>query len=223
MGIAGSGPAAVTSQSGEAALVVNWCASAYDDICSEHTSWKFLRSRFSVNTVIGTEAYAITDCTDTKLSTPITSARFARWIIERRDTFRIYLTASGASTQASIWPKDYEWFRYQYQMQPPGNSQPIDFAIREDDNAILLGPKPNDIYTIVGEYYRTAAVLAADSDEPLFQSRFHMAIVWRAVRSYAIAEEDGGLYQAADGEYKRLHSSLMIDQLIRGRDAGPLA
>lgn len=217
-------PSAVTGQSGELGRIVNWCAAAYLDICNQKDNWRFLRSRFSVPTVVGQEAYAITDCTDTKLSAAMTVANFAKWITEKHDTFRIYLTADGSSTQQNIWPQTYDWFRYLYQRNnPPANNKPVDFAIRDDDNAILLGPKPNGLYTVIGEYYRRAPALAADDDTPLFPDRFHLAIVWRAVRSYALYEEDGGLYAAAEREYKKFYGPLERDQLPRLRLGGPLA
>lgn len=223
MGISGTGPARVSGQSGESKRIVDWVSSAYDDICLEHMNWKFLRSRFSVQTVAGTEAYLPSSCTDTKLSIQITADSFGKWVTEKFDTFRIYLTSDGSSTQQNIWPKDYDWFRFTYQMRPPSNGRPVDFAIRDDGNAILLGPKPNDNYTVVGEYYRVAQPLSSDNSEPLIPERFNMAIVWRAVRSYAGYEEDGGLYQHADNMYKRIHGALLVDQLPRIKMAGPMA
>ena len=165
--------------------------------------------------------------TDTKfnnpLTNPITADGFAKWITEKYDTFRIYLTSAGAANQQHIWPIDYQTFRFLYQNQPPPNGFPVQYAIREDDNAILLGPKPNDIYTVTGEYYRRAPALAVDADIPLFPERFHEAIVWRAVRKYAQSEEDGGLYAAANLEHKRYYGALLKDQLPRLRLGGPLA
>lgn len=216
-------PSGVANQSGELRRVVDWVASSYLDICNEHENWKFLRSRFSLQTVAGKEAYAITDCTDTKVSAAMTVNGFGKWITEKADTFRIYRTADGANTQQRLWPGTYDWFRFHYQTQPPPNNKPVEYAIREDDSAILLGPTPNDIFTVIGEYYRRAPALTADADVPLFPERFHESIVWRAVRRYAQHEEDGGLYTAADIEYKRLHGPLLIDQLPRMRLAGPLA
>lgn len=216
-------PSTVVNQTGELRSIVDWCASAYLEICNEKQNWKFLRSRFTVNTVLDQEAYAITDCTDTKLSAAMTVAGFAKWITEKYDTFRIYLTSAGSSNQQLFWPISYEYFRFKYQNQPPPNSQPVEYAIREDDLAILLGPKPNGVYTVTGEYYRRAPSLALDADTPLFPERFHEAIVWRAVRKYAQKEEDGGLYAAADLEYKRYHGPLLKDQLPRMRLGGPLA
>jgi hypothetical protein len=223
MGVSGPVPTTAQSLTGEMLRVRNWIIDSNREICAEKSNWKFLRSRFTVDTVIGTEAYLPEDCTDTKLSAVMTEDGFSRWITEKYDTFRIYLTSAGASTQQRFWPRDYESFRFLYQLQPPANGQPVYYAIRDDDLAILLAPKPNAVYTVTGEYYRRAPDLDADADIPLFPERFHMAIVWRAVRKYAQYEEDGGVYAAANIDYKRIHGPLLKDQLPRLRLGGPLA
>jgi len=223
MGISGDAPTTVVSQTGEKKRVVDWVANAYRDICDEKEEWRFLRSAFTVNTVSGTEDYLPSDCTDSKLSAAITADSFAKWVITKFDTFRIYLTANGSDNQQQIWNRDFQWFRYQYQLQSRSDSQPIEFAIRDEDEAILLGPTPNDVYTVTGEYYRVAPDLALDADVPLFPARFHLAIVWRALRSYARYEEDTGLYVAADIDYKRVYGSLKKNQLPKMTLGGPMA
>jgi hypothetical protein len=86
-----------------------------------------------------------------------------------------------------------------------------------------MGPKPNDVFVVEGDYYRVAPVLAAAADEPIFQEQYHMAIVWRAVRYYALYEEDGGLYAGANQEYKTEYGLLMTDQLPSMELGAPLA
>ena len=223
MGIPGSGPSTVTAQTGELKRVVDWVSTAYTDICSAHDNWRFLRSRFTVNTVAGTQAYLPTDCTDTVLSAAITAATFNKWVTERFDTFRQYLTASGSGTQQNLWFRDYGSFRFIWQLQSVTNGQPVEYTIRPNDDAILLGPTPSDIYTITGEYYRVAPALTQDAEAPLFQERHQLAIVWRAVRSYAGYESDSGLYAHADNEYKRLYGNLMKDELPKVTLGKPLA
>lgn len=224
MGVSGPEPTTAQNLTGEMLSVRKWVLDSYREICAAKANWKFLRSRFSVPTVVGQEAYLITACTDTKLAAGMTVNGFARWITEKHDTFRIYLTADGIDTQQNIWPMSYDWFRFQYQRtNPPASNKPVHFAIREDDNAILLGPKPNALYTVIGEYYRRAPDLDADADVPLFPERFHMAIVWKAVQKYARFEEDGGLYAAAQVDYKAVYAQLLKDQLPRLRLGGPMA
>jgi len=223
MGIAGTGPTATTGQTGELKRVVDWVARAYREICGKHANWKFLRSSFSVNTIIGQEAYLPTACTDSVLAQLIghaTVGKFGKWM---PDTFRIYKLSEGAGTRQYIWPVDYEWFRDRYQLIVPSNNRPFQWSVRPRDYALLMGPKPNDVYVVEGDYYRVAPVLAADADEPIFQEQYHMSIVWRAVRYYALYEEDGGLYAGANQEYKSEYGLLMTDQLPAMELGAPLA
>lgn len=221
--ISGTGPSAVTNQTGELKRVVDWVKESYDEICSEYDNWKFLRSEFSLNTVVGQEAYMPTDCTDTQLNAAIGAAavgKFGRWILE---TFFIYLQSAGSSTRQNFWPTTYEHFRQTYQMQPPANGKPAFFAVRPRDYALLLGPKPDAVYVISGEYYRVAPPLSANDDVPLFPERFHLAIVWRAAKKYAGFEADGGLYVHAQNEHDKYYGPLMLDQLPAMDLGAPLA
>jgi hypothetical protein len=105
----------------------------------------------------------------------------------------------------------------------PASAKPAEFAIRPDDDAILCGAIPDDVYVISGDYYRVAPDLAVDADEPLIPERFQMAIVWLAVKSYAGYEEAGGLYTHAGIQYNKSHGPLLINQLPAIGLGGPLA
>jgi len=230
MGIAGTGPAAVTNQTGEAKRIVDWTAAAYDWICAKRDNWKFLRSTAYVDTVADDEDYLPTEFTDANLAALIGSAtvgKFARWCANDPDTddstFRCYLVADGAATQQIIRFIPYGWFRDRYQLQAPSSARPAELAIRTRDNAILSGPKPNGVYRITGDYYRVAPRLTADDDEPLFPERFHMAIVWKAKQFYAGHEEDGGAYTEALNNFTPLMGDLMRDQLPAMGLGAPLA
>jgi hypothetical protein len=221
-GIAGTGPTTVVGQTGELGRVVSWTATAYDLICAKHVNWKFLRSSFSVNSVASQEAYLPTTCTDTEIAAAIGSATvgaFGSWI---DDSFWIYKNSEGIATRREFYFYDYENFRYLYQIRPPNPGSPVYFTFRPRDNAILLGPKPDAVYVMAGEYYRIAPPLAADSDTPLFPARFHMAIVWLAQHLYAGYEEDGGVWTDSQTNFGQLYFPLMVDQLPRLLMARPL-
>lgn len=200
----------VASQSGELQRMIEWAASAYDDICSMHQSWKFLRSSFTVNTVNNDDTYDVTDFTDSRASVSLTVAKFSHWWW---DTFRIYLQSAGVATQTFLSPMEYDVFRDIYLFGSPPSNFPIKFTVRPDDSAIILGPKPNGVYVLTGDYQKVAVPLTADAHTPLFPARFHMAVVWLAARRYAGYEEDGGLYDHANREYARLLAALEQDQL----------
>lgn len=221
--VSGTGPTAVTGQTGEMKRIVDWTADAYSQICMASTHWRFLRSSFTVNTVNNQEEYLPTACTDSNLSALIGSAtvgKFAEWIT---DTFRIYLQSAGKAAEQNLWPRGYAWHRERYQFQTVSTGQPFEFSVRPHDKAILLGPKPNGVYVLYGDYYRSAPRLSANSDQHLLPERFEMAIVWRAVQSYAGYEGDGGLYQHATLEHGKYYGPLMIDQFPKVQLGDPLA
>lgn len=226
-GIAGTGPTAVTGQTGELKRVVDWVAEAYKRICAKQMgNWKFLRSEFSVNTVADTEAYLPTACTDSVIGQLIghaTVGKFRRWCVGPHDSFWIYLQSAGVGTRQPFYETAYPIFRQRYQMQVPSSAQPADLSIRLRDSALLLGPKPNAVYVIEGEYYRVAPALTADADEPLIPEDFQMLIVWLAKRLYAGFEETGGVYVDSDNNYRSLYNELLMDQLPKLGTGGPLA
>lgn len=215
-----SRPTATTSQTGEARRLVQWAATAYRDICQRHRTWKFLRSSFSVNTVADTQAYAITACTDTDaLLAVMTVAGFLEW---KKDTFLIYRQSAGVATQQELPYCDYESFRVRWLRGSPSSQQPSMWTIRERDNALLLGAKPDAVYVLTGDYQRRAPALAADANEPLFPAAYHELIVWEALRKYMGWEEDGGGYDHANQERTRLWGDLERDQLPMMALGGPL-
>lgn len=215
-----SGPSAVTSQSGEMLRVVNWIKKAYDEILVLHPNWKFLRSSFTVSTSSGDNVYLPADCTDSRLSAAMTADKFQYWWT---DTFRIYLSSAGVSTQAYLPHRQYDSFRDYWLLGSPANARPSEFTVRPDDNAIMPGATPDDTYVITGDYQRMGAPLAADADEPLIPTRFQQVIVYRAGMKYARYEEDGGLYQGMQLEHDRIMADLEANQLPPIQQAPALA
>ncbi len=213
-GISGSGPTAVTSQSGENLRVVNWTNSAWEDIQNHRPNWKFMRFGFTVNTVLNQDSYAYTACTDTTLSSAIVN--FSSWLIE---TFKIYKTS--VADESYLYPESYEYWRNYYRIGTQTASRPLHSTITPDDK-IGIGPKPNGVYVLSGDYYRRATTMAANTDTPSLPSEFHMAIVWKAVMYYAQYEEAGALYATAEREYKRILRRLEMNQLPPMILAGPL-
>ena len=76
-----------------------------------------------------------------------------------------------------------------------------------------LGPIPDDIYTVQGEYRQSAVVLAADGDTPGAPAAFHGIIVWRALMMLAEFDEAVEDRAAAAIKYAALLEDLQRDQL----------
>ena len=222
-GIPGTGPLAVTSQTGELKLLVDWIASAWTELQNKHTTWRWMRSTFSVNTVSNDDTYAYTDCTDSRLSAAI--SRFARWWPENGDNIpnmTIYLTSAGVSGEQDLILLPWDDFRLTFKRGTQTNGFPKYVAI-DPQNNLVLGPKPDGIYTINGEYQMSSQTLSADGDTPEMPARFHEAIVYLAL-------EDHGMFAAAQEAYvrgrtkgRKLVRQLESDQLPRIFKGDPLA
>jgi hypothetical protein len=211
----------VAGQTGEAGRVVRWVKNAYRDICRRHPNWNYLRSSFTVNTVADQRPYVVTACTDNDaLSATMTVAGFRDWWT---DTFRIYLQSAGVAGEGFLPFTDYQSFRNQWMRGTQTSQQPNEFTVRPRDKAILLGPAPNAVYVLTGEYQRHAPDLAQDEDEPLFNDCFHELIVWWAIVFYGGFEADAGLYTHANNEKNRILGELELDQLPEVCIGGALA
>lgn len=200
-GIQGSttSPSTVVSQVGEMGRVVNWVNDAWVDVQRKHTSWNFRRGDFSFNTVAGTYVYALASC-GLEANTELT-----KWLPR---TFRRYLTSGGVATEQPMveWP--YEAFRDLYEFQSGQSGPPCVFAAREKDRALLLGPNPDAIYTVRGQYVKAALKMTvADASEPSIPTEFQMLIVYKAMMKYASYEAAPEVMAEASAAY----SSLMAD------------
>lgn len=210
--VAGTGPSAVTGQTGELKRVVDWAASAWDEIQGKYPNWRWMRSRWSVNTVAGTDTYAATACTDTRLSASL--ARFKRWWPfdeNGRSNVKIYLQSSGVGTERWIsflpWPN----FLAIYRIGTQNNGVPAHFTI-DPQNNLVLGPKPDGIYVVSGEYQMSKQSLAADGDTPEMPADYHMLVVYEGMKKYAGFEAAPEVYQRGAREGGVLWRQLELDQ-----------
>ena len=191
-GMSGTGPAAVTGQTGDLERIVEWYAQAYTEIQNRHQDWLWLRSTFTVDTTASDDTYAYGDVTDSRLSALIT--RFRRWWLYDVDGFpnvRSYLTSAGVSGEKYLLPLPWAAFRDLYKRGTQTNNAPVHITVDPQRN-LILGPKPNGIYTVTGEYQMSAQVLAADGDTPEMPSDYHQLIVYEAMKKY------GGFNSAPD-------------------------
>ena len=131
------------------------------------------------------------------------------------DTLRCYLTATGTNDEQ--WMSFMPWTlyrdRYLFAANRNVSGRPTIFSVRPRDFALFTFPKPDQLYTIQGEYFQRAQVMAADTDQPVFPAKFHSAISWLGLRFYAAYEAASEVYAHADNEYKLAMGRLESDQL----------
>jgi len=213
---------AVTVQSGQALRVVEWVQRSYKDIQNRH-NWRWLRSTWTVNTVASDDTYAFGDCTDDRLAALIT--RFKCWWPYDEcgaPNVKRYLTSGGVGGEG--WMTFLPWsnFRAIYKIGTQNNGQPVNFTI-DPQNQLVLGPKPDAIYTISGEYQMSAQILAADGDTPEVPSDYHDLIVWYALEKYGRFSAAPEALAQAQRESSRLMRQLEANQLPSIALGGPLA
>lgn len=216
--------ATVVNQTGMAKRLVNWIRQCHNDIQNKHEQWRWLRSTFTVNTTLGDDTYAPTDCTDTgRIGTAIT--RFRRWWPYADDgsiNIKRYLTSGGVSGEGYMTILDWPYFRSIYRIGTQNNG-PITNITIDPANNLVTGPKPDGIYTITGEYQISALNFTADDDEPEFPEDFDDLIVYRAMEKYGLFTAAGEVLERGREEGKRLMRQLEKDQLPTIRLGYPLA
>jgi hypothetical protein len=224
-GVTGNASAvsATTGQVGEAARLVKWVQDAHTEIQNKHTNWKWMRSRFTVNTVVGTDSYAPTVCTDTRLALPLT--RFKRWWpFDDAGSMNIkrYITATGVSSEGWMSWIDWPYFLSIYRIGTQNNG-PIIHVTIDPQNNLVLGPKPDAINTITGEYQMSAKVFAADGDTAEFPEDFDQLIVFQAMKKYGLFHAATEVLERGQRDGMKLMRQLESDQLPPVAVAAPLA
>lgn len=221
---AGDPPATVAGLSGLQASMVAWVRSAWTDIQMENGgNWSFLMRDFTFNTVAATDTYAYGAVTDVDAAAFIT--RFQRWHI--KDTTHrptIYLLSAGSSTKSRLTYIGWDRFADLYHGSTVTSGKPIHITIDPRDR-LVLGPNPNDVYVVEGEFVRSPQILTVDGDVPEVRTHFHEMIVFRAIAKYGFVHVvQEALARSADEYPARSGAFYSAYSLARGMRMGrPLA
>jgi len=208
-GLSGTGPASVLSQTGEMKRIVDWVSSAYEDIQNLHATWRFLRTDFSFSTIIGTQDYT---------PAAVSLSDFGSWI---KEDIRIY---SSVTDEDFLEYCPWEIFReaYYFGSNRTQTGRPTVITVKPN-NALALWQLPDGVYTVNGEYYKTAQTMTANADSPLMPTRFQMIIVWKGLMHYGAYAGADEKYAHGSNEYKKLLALLEYDQLEDFTFGEPLA
>lgn len=211
-GVPGDGPDTVLNQSREMKRLVDWVSQAYVELQEEEAEWEWLRTTVSFNTTVDKGSY--------HPANDLGLVDFAAW---KNQAFRLYLTSAGVGNQILLSQTDYDTFRDYYLLgsRQITSARPTVIAIAPD-RSLLLGLRPNDIYTVSGEYYKTPQILAGDADIPDMPARFHMAIVYKAMAKYGLFEVAQEQITAGTEQYNKMLNRLRRDQMPMMMTALPL-
>lgn len=214
----GTGPSTVVGQSGELARMVNWIINAWVELQQDRDDWQWMRHGFTVNTAAGDGVYAYTDCTDTTVSPSAAISRFARWYEGSDDNgwpyLQSYRQSDGVGSGFPLIWLPWDAFRRLYRIGTQNNAQPLHVSADPQQN-LVIGPTPDDIYVVSGDYQIGPQVLAQDVDEPEMPSRFHMLICYEALAKYGGNRIAPEAMVRAISEGGRLRQALEQNQLPR--------
>ena len=173
--------------------IAGYVSQAWLEIQEKYYDWDFLRHQFAFQTIVGKAEYTPAEMLITD---------FSDW---RRDSFRIYTTSAGYGSEIYLQNLEYNSFRdyYLLNIRRTTQARPIAISITPT-RTLILGLVPNDIYTVNGEYYSDPIVLSLDADTPIIPSRFHMAIVYKAMVSYGMFESAGEVVSRGEKQYNEM-------------------
>jgi len=211
-GIAGSGPTSVVSQTGELGRIVDWVATANDDIQNSNATWRFLQTSFDFSTVASIQNYAPADVSITDL---------ASWKFGRSDDFTVYSSVADEQYLIYVPWNDFKG-SYLFGTSRSQTDKPTIVTIKPD-NSMSFYATPDAVYTVTGEYYKKAEELTADADESLIPSQFHMIVVWRALMLYGAYSGAADAFTHGSNEYNTLLRKLNKSELPRMTWGSPLA
>ncbi len=215
----------VVGVTGELDRLVGYIDNAWEEVQNAHMdagdNWRWMRVGFTLQTVAAQDAYAFGAAIDDLTTAAIT--RFRKWMIQDEDDPpKIFLTSGGVSGQG--WMSFIVWndFKFLYKIGTQVDSQPYHITV-DPQNNLVLGPQPGDIYTVSGDYLRSAQTLPLDTDIPEMPVDFHKLIVWKALVAYGLFESAPECITKGEHYATTYMGDLENDQLSRIGVQGPMA
>ncbi len=166
-------PTSVANQSGRSLKVVNWTNEAWEIIQNLEASWKWLRTEFDLSNTV--------TIADTARYTPAAwnITDLAEWITEEREV-TMYLSSTGVSDEGNLTYIDWVDFRFLYTRGTQNTDRPFHWSV-SPANEFCLGPTPDAVFVVNGEYRQTGQVMEENDDVPSLPARFHDIIIWQGV------------------------------------------
>ena len=208
--VSGTGPNAVTGQTGESARLVNWINQANTEIQLFRSDWKFLWAEGSFNTIASQGTYDIALAGD---------MGGGGNVISDFGVFELFDPLTGGGPRLSIGGTNISlltWGEYD-PLNYSGEAQPYEMVVRPDGKWTMLST-PDAVYAVAFNYYKTPTLLAADSDVSVIPTLYHDAIVSRAMMYYAEYEDAPELMSAGAERFDQIMDAMRATQLT-GQEA----
>jgi hypothetical protein len=229
----------VVGASGSLGRVVNWVGDAWIDVQELHDDWSWMRSSnllgagVSFPTVAGKASYPLGlnpsdfggdfggDLAGAG-AVGVDPDLFGKWDCE---TFRSFPTAVGFQGEEFLDEIPYDAWRNAYMLgaQRAVQTRPVVIAIGPDQS-LCLGPPPNGLYTVTGDYFVAPTAMVADTDIPVgLPTRFQLLIVYKAMVKYGGYEAAPEVSQRGSSEGARMYAQLQAVRAPSLQFGGALA
>lgn len=185
-GIADTGPSNVDGQVGDFGRVTSWVNDAWLKIQSMRSDWNWMWGYGSGTLLANTHTLALPAGVET---------------IKRVSLGDSYLSANS-----------WNQFSEAYRLISGGN--PSVYTLRPD-GVLVFNAKPTEDQSLTYESYATPSTLSGNDAIPALPARYHMLIVYEALRSYAQFDEAPELERRAMGYFEEMLADLDRDQLAR--------
>ena len=218
----------VLGQTGQLERIVANVRQAWLKIQNMHQltglNWRFMEGRFVIATVASQDAYAYDDAAITDEDTAIAIPLWRNWDIKDFENApKIYLTSAGVGTETWLTYLPWNDFKYFYRIGTQNEGFPAHVTINPQ-NKLVLGPIPDGIYTVTGNYMKAAQTFTADSDVPTgMPEQFEDAIMYLALSKHGLQKNAVELITLGEDGAAELLGALEQDQLSEIPIAGPLA
>jgi len=183
-GIADSGPANTAGQVGDYGRITFWVNDAWLKIQSMRTNWHWMWGEGTGSLVANTNTVTLPSTVES---------------IKRVSLGQAYLERLS-----------FDDFADDYRIISAGN--PAVFTVRPD-NVLLFNAKPTETKTVTYHYYSKPVSLTDNTSVPGLPDRYHMLIVYEALKSYALFDEAPELERKAVGYFESMLADLHRDQL----------
>jgi hypothetical protein len=195
-------PTSVTGASERHARLFNRISDAWRDLQGER-DWKWMRGTTDAALTVGQQIYT---------GAELGAVNFGRWRPED-STYSVQLYLDGSPNTlwyASEWNLDSMRNQWVYR-NTTVSSTPVNWA-SDEEQRMVLGPKPALSYKIRAEYWKEPTELVADDDAPDLPERFHMVLVWAGLKGLALDDAAPETRAKAEENYAKLHGALLRDQ-----------
>lgn len=212
-------------QVGSLGRLATWVNQAWTELQTERDDWDWMRSSnllgagISFVTVAGQASYPLGTGPGT---CGLAAANFGKW---DRESFRNYTTSAGFQNEMFLDEIPFDTWRNSYMLgaMRAVQTRPVAIALGPD-NSLCLGPPPNALYTVTGDYWAAPSLMALDTDVPTgLPGQFHMLIVYKAMMLYGGYEAAPEVYQKGSAGWTTLLAQLQVNNSPEISFAGALA